>query len=73
MKNCITILALFFLISYMCYGEHRENKASDLFQRTQQASVFYLDNGMEVIFIENHANPMIAAVTIVKTGSRNED
>ncbi|WKZ18708.1 MAG: pitrilysin family protein [Candidatus Jettenia sp. CY-1] len=73
LKNCITILALLSLISCICYGENIENKAPDLFQGTQQASVFYLDNGMEVIFIENHANPMIAAVTIVKTGSRNED
>ena len=44
-----------------------------LFDETQQGSVFYLDNGMEVILVENHANPMIAAFTIVKTGSRNED
>ncbi|TLD43153.1 MAG: peptidase, M16 family [Candidatus Jettenia ecosi] len=73
LKSCITILALFSVISCMCYGENIENKESDLFQGTQQASVFYLDNGMEVIFIENHANPMIASVTIVKTGSRNED
>ena len=43
-----------------------------LFDKTQQGSVFYLDNGMEVILVENHANPMIAAFTIVKTGSRNE-
>ena len=43
------------------------------FDKTQQTSVFYLDNGMEVILVENHANPMIAAFTIVKTGSRNED
>jgi len=41
--------------------------------KTQQGSVFYLDNGMEVILVENHANPMVAAFTIVKTGSRNED
>ena len=32
-----------------------------LFKETQQASVFYLDNGMEVVLIENHASPMIAA------------
>ena len=41
--------------------------------KMQQGSVFYLDNGMEVILVQNHANPMIAAFTIVKTGSRNED
>lgn len=73
LKNGITILVLFSIMSCMCYGESLENKASALFKRTPQASVFYLDNGMEVILIENHANPMIAAVTIVKTGSRNED
>ncbi|GJQ59848.1 MAG: hypothetical protein SCALA701_26490 [Candidatus Scalindua sp.] len=44
-----------------------------LLAETQGASVFYLDNGMEVILIENHASPMITAFTIVKTGSRNED
>ena len=25
------------------------------FDKTQQGSVFYLDNGMEVILVENHA------------------
>ena len=44
-----------------------------LFDQTQRSSVFYLDNGMEIILVENHANPMIAAFTIVKTGSRHED
>lgn len=44
-----------------------------LFDETLSRSVFYLDNGMEVILVENHANPMITAFTIVKTGSRNED
>ncbi len=31
-----------------------------------------LENGMEVIYVENHANPVIASVVIVKTGVRNE-
>ncbi len=57
----------------LCYGENQSNQILSLFKETQQASVFYLDNGMEVILIENHASPMIAAVTVVKTGSRNED
>ncbi len=56
-----------------CYGENQNNQRASLFKETQQASVFYLDNSMEVILVENRASPMIAAVTIVKTGSRNED
>ncbi len=31
-----------------------------------------LENGMEVIYVENHANPVVASVVIVKTGVRNE-
>lgn len=57
----------------LCYGEEQNNQILSLFKETQQATVFYLDNGMEVILVENHASPMIAAVTVVKTGSRNED
>ncbi|KAA3616450.1 MAG: insulinase family protein [Calditrichaeota bacterium] len=37
------------------------------------ATVFHLDNGMEIILVENHANPMITAFTIVRAGSRLED
>ncbi|MCF6157519.1 MAG: insulinase family protein [wastewater metagenome] len=71
---CVVTLSLFSLISQLiCYGKDSGNTPPELFQRTRQASVFYLDNGMEVILIENHANPMIAAVTMVKAGSRNED
>ena len=32
-----------------------------------------LNNGMEFILIENNANPMIASVVVVKTGSANEN
>ncbi len=39
----------------------------------EDATVFYLDNGMEIILVENHANPMITAFTIVRAGSRLED
>ncbi len=31
-----------------------------------------LENGMEVLYVENHANPVVASVVIVKTGLRNE-
>ncbi|KPL06068.1 hypothetical protein AMJ86_09975, partial [bacterium SM23_57] len=31
-----------------------------------------LDNGMEVVLIENHANPMIACFVIVRSGQRDE-
>lgn len=54
-------------------AEGLEEEVSALFKGTQEAFVFYLDNGMEVILVENHASPMITAFTIVKTGSGNED
>jgi zinc protease len=74
LRSFTMVLAAFPLMShFQCYGNDIENRASDLFKGVQQASVFYLDNGLEVILIENHANPMIAAVTLVKTGSRNEN
>ncbi len=31
-----------------------------------------LDNGMEVMLVENHSNPVIASVVVVRTGNRNE-
>ncbi len=58
---------------FACRADELRDKALSLFGETRNASVFYLDNGMEVILIENHASPMITAFTIVKTGSRNED
>ncbi|ODS32353.1 MAG: hypothetical protein SCARUB_02504 [Candidatus Scalindua rubra] len=64
---------LFGMSCFVCGADELEDKALSLFGETQKASVFYLDNGMEVILIENHASPMITAFTIVKTGSRNED
>ncbi len=57
----------------VCNADDLEDQAVSLFGETQKASVFYLDNGMEVILVENHASPMISAFTIVKTGSCNED
>ncbi|OHC01448.1 MAG: hypothetical protein A3H23_07980 [Planctomycetes bacterium RIFCSPLOWO2_12_FULL_40_19] len=72
--NIFAIPVFFFCISYfVCSADELEDQALSLFGETQNASVFYLDNGMEVILIENHASPMITAFTIVKTGSRNED
>ncbi|MBM4055143.1 MAG: insulinase family protein [Planctomycetes bacterium] len=56
-----------------CNSEDFDEEVSAMFQDTQNAFVFYLDNGMEVILVENHASPMITAFTVVKTGSRNED
>ncbi|MCK6469159.1 MAG: insulinase family protein [Candidatus Brocadia sinica] len=73
-RNLIAIVVIsIWMARHLCYGEDQNNQIAPLFKETQQASVFYLDNGMEVILVENHASPMIAAVTIVKTGSRNED
>lgn len=76
-KITLNILAIHILligISYfVCSADELEEQALSLFGETQNASVLYLDNGMDVILIENHASPMITAFTIVKTGSRNED
>ena len=71
-----TSLPIFILLMTFISSVAMSDDADDFkvpFDKTQQGSVFYLDNGMEVILVENHANPMIAAFTIVKTGSRNED
>ena len=74
MKKIIAIIMISIWMGCLsCYGENQNDRIQSLFKGTQQATIFYLDNGMEVILIENHANPMIAVVAIVKTGSRNED
>ncbi|MCP4267318.1 MAG: insulinase family protein, partial [Candidatus Brocadiaceae bacterium] len=73
-KNLLIIQVFIFGLSCLvCNADNLEDQALSLFGETQKASVFYLDNGMEVILVENHASPMITAFTIVKTGSRNED
>ena len=36
------------------------------------SSATVLDNGMEVVLIENHANPMIACFLVVRSGQRDE-
>ncbi|MFQ5630519.1 MAG: M16 family metallopeptidase, partial [bacterium] len=72
---CLLSCALF----VACTSEKPDNTAqvsgaaSVAFNVRQDATVFHLDNGMEVILVENHANPMITAFTIVRVGSRNED
>ncbi|WP_169703462.1 M16 family metallopeptidase, partial [Candidatus Kuenenia stuttgartensis] len=72
--SLITVLSLFYgMGSINGYTEGMNEGVSALFHDTQNAFVFYLDNGMEVILVENHASPMITAFTIVKTGSCNED
>ncbi|HEX7343640.1 MAG TPA: insulinase family protein, partial [bacterium] len=35
-------------------------------------TIVTLDNGMEVMLVENHGNPVIASVVVVRTGLRNE-
>ncbi|HJO48430.1 MAG TPA: pitrilysin family protein, partial [Candidatus Scalindua sp.] len=76
-RNILNIFVIHILLigitCFACSADELEDQALSLFGETQKASVFYLDNGMEVILIENHANPMITAFTIVKTGSRNEN
>ncbi|MFQ5963679.1 MAG: M16 family metallopeptidase [Candidatus Scalinduaceae bacterium] len=72
--NILIMHVFLFGMSYFVFGaDDLEDQALSLFGKTQKDSVFYLDNGMEVILIENHASPMITAFTIVKAGSRNED
>jgi len=72
--NILIIHVFLFGMSYfVCCADDLEDQSLTLFGETQKASVFYLDNGMEVILVENHASPMITAFTIVKAGSRNED
>lgn len=42
-------------------------------RNSQPASTYVtLNNGMEFILTENHSNPMIASVIVVKTGSKDE-
>lgn len=71
--------ALFVLAALMAGCNNRQmedgtpGKNNAALVRQQNATVFHLDNGMEVILVENHANPMITAFTIVRVGSRNED
>ena len=38
-----------------------------------QPEIYTLDNGMEVVLIENHASPVIASSVIVRTGLRDEN
>src|SRR4030067_3217775 len=72
--SLITVLSLFCGTGGITgYAKGMNEGVSALFHDTQNAFVFYLDNGMEVILVENHASPMITAFTIVKTGSCNED
>jgi predicted Zn-dependent peptidase len=39
----------------------------------QSATTTRLDNGLEVVLLENRATPLVAAVTVVGAGSRYED
>jgi len=72
--NILILHVFIFGIScFVCRADDLEDQALALFGEAQKASVFYLDNGMEVVLIENHASPMITAFTVVKAGSRNED
>ena len=72
--SLVTVLSLFCGTGGIAgYAEGIDEEVSALFHDTQNAFVFYLDNGMEVILVENHASPMVTAFTIVKTGSFNED
>ena len=37
-----------------------------------QTETYELDNGMELILMENHSSPMIACIIFVKSGSKYE-
>ncbi|MFQ5639059.1 MAG: M16 family metallopeptidase [bacterium] len=64
MKRTIIFLTFFLLILL------REGSAET--SDHSPATVSHLDNGMEVVLIENHSNPMVASIVVVKTGSVNE-
>ena len=60
MKKIIAIIMIsIWMGCLLCYAENQNNQIQSMFKETQRAAVFYLDNGMEVILVENHANPMI--------------
>lgn len=42
-------------------------------QADAKSTLITLDNGMEFVLMENHSNPMIASIIVVKTGSKNEN
>ena len=50
--NILIIHVFLFGIShFVCCADELEEQALSLFGETQKASVFYLDNGMEVILV----------------------
>ncbi|MGR3319572.1 MAG: M16 family metallopeptidase [Candidatus Anammoxibacter sp.] len=48
------------------------SKGTVYHQKNSASTYITLNNGMEFVLIENHSNPMIASVIVVKAGSKNE-
>ena len=68
MMNKISILVLTFLFSTVISA----NSESGLQKLPAGVSIFQLDNGMQVLLIENPALPMVGANVVVKVGSAYE-
>ncbi len=60
---CFTFSTICFLCIFVAGGESVE------FSKVSSAR---LDNGLELVFVENHANPILMSAAIVKAGSRFE-
>ncbi|TKJ40072.1 hypothetical protein CEE37_10060 [candidate division LCP-89 bacterium B3_LCP] len=57
---------------HMPPGMMKEHKTDVELPPPDQPLIVTLDNGMEVMFIENHASPVIASIVVVRAGARNE-
>jgi len=61
-KFTLFALGCFVLFSHGAKASPENNKPT----------VVTLDNGLQVMLLENHSNPMIAGVVVIKAGLRNE-
>lgn len=72
--KCIALMGFVLIVDIMhCVAA--DNVSSRVKHNAAETAPTFitLDNGMEFILMENHANPMIASVVVVKTGSANEN
>ncbi|MBA4317110.1 MAG: hypothetical protein C0412_01795 [Flavobacterium sp.] len=68
-QNLIAIVMFCFILSSV---QAQEKNATQVTQLPKGVSIYQLDNGMQVLLIENPALPMIGANVIVKVGSAYE-
>lgn len=65
---CFAVLSIFSMFyTEMAISGDSNGKAES------KETYIILENGMDFVLIENHSNPMIASVVVVKTGSKNEN